>query len=156
MIFKGSEGKPFLVQDSLCPEKQWDVDPVIMTQSTLPLSQGQLPVSTGSCWTVSESDCLLDFLTQDNSTYCHSQVSWSGTRYRGHGTLYHIKLPPYLTDTHNTHLGPCVSHLTFPFVKHPENMLAWDEKQGVYKLEKKYDIYPIRWNEPDRCIFGWN
>lgn len=33
-------------------------------------------------------------------------------------------------------------------------MLDPDKKQGVYKLVKKYDIYPVSWNEPDRCIFG--
>lgn len=32
-------------------------------------------------------------------------------------------------------------------------MLDRDEKWGVYKLAMKYDIYPVSWNEPDRCIF---
>lgn len=58
------------------------------------------------------------------------------------GTQFPIKLPTHVTDTTHT-LSPMCILFDFSIGKTPGNMLDPDEKQGVYKLVKKYDIYPV-------------
>lgn len=123
MIFKGSEGTPSLVKNSLCPEKQWDVDPEIMTHpSFISHRDNSRCPQTAAEWSQNQIACRIFLL---KITPCTATVRFPGQahRYHGHETLYPVKLPPHSTDTHHTHLGPCVSHLTFPLVKHPGNML---------------------------------
>lgn len=61
MIFKNSERKSSLVENSLGLEKQWDLDPETMTHPNFIYNRDNSR-SIGSCWMVSKAYCLRGFL----------------------------------------------------------------------------------------------
>lgn len=120
----------------------WDND-----TSILHLSQGQLQVSTDSCWMVSEPDCLSDFLTQNHSMHCHSQISWSGTQISRARDPVPCKTTPTF-DWHSSHTPwPMCISLDISPCKTPRKhvMLRWKARCLQTGKEIWYLSHQMKW-----------
>lgn len=147
MIFKESEGKPSLVKNSLCPEKQWDMDPEIMTQSILHLyrDSSRCP-QTAAEWSQNQIACQI-FLLKITPRTATVRFPGQAHRYHRHKTLYPVKLPPTF-DWHSSHTPQpvCIS-LDISTCKTPRKhvRLRWKSRCLQTGKEIWYLSHQVKW-----------